>query len=197
MTEPSLLPDLGLPLYGLRTWMLGSRILSFDVTPLGVLELRVEDRVLRRFPTGSTGDSSAQLSAAREDWVALQPLAKSSIQRARAALQEAMASRHRWTLTAFDTEIRTHPLMRRLASRLVWAGLDANQEIVFYGRLMLHGAWDLGPGRPPGLPQDTTHITLPSGMDLPEAVRRSWGARFPRQLLPQLATDSVTPSVAG
>jgi hypothetical protein len=187
MTEPSPLPDLGLPLYGLRTWMLGSRVLSFDVTPLGVLELRVEDRVLRRFPTGSVGDSAIQLSAAREDWVMLRPLARAAVQRARATLQESMSAKRAWTLTAFDKEVGAHPLMRRLASRLIWAGLDDTQRPVFYGRLMLHGAWDLGPGRSPDLPHSTTHIMLPRGTDLPEAVRRSWSARFPQQLLPQLS----------
>lgn len=189
MSDEETLPDLGLPLYGLRTWMLGSRVLCFDVTPLGKLELRVEDRVLRRFPTGATGDSEELLDTAKAEWDALKVEARAAVKRARALLRGAMKSGTPWPLAEFNAQVVAHPLMRRLGSRLVWAGLDAEGQPVCYGRLMLHGAWDLGPGRPPELPEEVVAIQLPRGEQLPERVRASWTARFSGQPIKQLGLE--------
>ncbi|CAN0459199.1 unnamed protein product, partial [Ectocarpus fasciculatus] len=109
MSDEETLPDLGLPLYGLRTWMLGSRVLSFDVTPLGKLELRVEDRVLRRFPTGAVGDSDELIAAAKKEWDALKVEARAAVKRARAQLQAAMTLQLPWALDDFNAQILGHP----------------------------------------------------------------------------------------
>ena len=191
MTVDEPLPDLGLPLYGLRTWMLGSRVLSFDVTPIGKLELRVEDRVLRRFPTGATGDSDGMLESAKQEWDALRPLAHKTVKRAKATLLAAMDQQQSWSLEDFNDQVRNHPVMRRLGSRLVWAGVDADGEPLCHGRLMLHGEWDLGPGRPNTLPEEVVSVMLPFHTALPEPVRRSWSARFATQPIPQLPQGSA------
>jgi hypothetical protein len=189
MSEQEPLPDLGLPLYGLRTWMLGARVLAFDVTALGKLELRVEDRVLRRFPTGAEGDSDELLAEVRAEWDELRPRARATVKRARAALRAAMRTGRRWSRAEFDAEVRAHPVLRRLASRLVWAGLDEAGQAVSHGRLMLHGEWDLGPGRPNGLSDEVVAIMLPESADLPERVRASWSARFSKQPIAQLSVE--------
>lgn len=186
MSDEETLSELGLPLYGLRTWMLGSRVLSFDVTPQGKLELRVEDRVLRRFPTGASRDDDELLEAAKEEWDALKVEARAAIKRAKALLRSAMKKQTPWSVADFEAQIMNHALMRRLGSRLVWAGLDAEGQTICYGRLLLHGAWDLGPGRPPELPEEVVAIYLPRGAELPEEVLASWSARFSKQPIKQL-----------
>ena len=187
------LPELGLPLYGLRTWNLGGRILGLDVTPLGKLDLQIDGYSLSRFPTGSQDDSEALLSAARAEWKALRPAAREAIHRAKRILTTAMFEGQTWTLPAFYAQIRDHALLRRLATRLVWTGLDAEGQAVSHGRLTASGPWDLGPGRGSELPEAVVAVRLQPGEDLPEAVQASWSARFAAQPIPQLTlTDEIT-----
>ena len=179
------IPALGLPLYGLRSWSLGGRMLTFDITATGTIELAVDGRPLKRFPHGSARDAPAALAVARAEWRLLRPQAVAAIARARDQLTAAMDDGHTWPLPVFAVEIAGHPLMRRLATRLVWSGVGADGAVRCYGRLTQRGRWDLGPGRASVLPEEVVGMRLQRGEQLPEQVRASWAARFAAQPIDQ------------
>lgn len=89
-------------------------------------EIRNPDgKVIKSLPSGqddATKDSKKQLSASRREL-------KQVVAMQSARLYEALCSERQWTIEDWRRDISEHPIMRRLAERVVWLGLSDQGEI--------------------------------------------------------------------
>ena len=91
------------------------------------LELRNSDgKVIKSLPSGQddvTKGSKKQLSASRREL-------KQVIAMQSSRLYEALCSERAWSVEDWKRDIIEHPVMRKLAERAVWIGLDKEEGIV-------------------------------------------------------------------
>ena len=90
------------------------------------LEIRNPDgKVIKSLPSGqddATKDSKKQLSASRREL-------KQVVAMQSARLYEALCSERQWVIEDWKRDISEHPIMRKLAERAVWLGLNSDGEI--------------------------------------------------------------------
>ena len=90
------------------------------------LEIRNPDgKVVKSLPGGqddATKDSRKQLSASRREL-------KQVVAMQSARMYEALCSERQWAIVDWKRDISEHPIMRRLAERVVWLGLNQDGEI--------------------------------------------------------------------
>jgi len=90
------------------------------------LEIRNPDgKIVKSLPGGqddATKDSKKQLSASRREL-------KQVVAMQSARLYEALCSERQWPVEDWKRDIGDHPIMRKLAERVVWLGVDATGAI--------------------------------------------------------------------
>ncbi len=90
------------------------------------LQIRNPDgKVIKSLPSGqddATKDSKKQLSASRREL-------KQVIAMQSARLYEALCSERQWKVGDWKRDIAEHPIMRKLAERAVWLGLDKDGSV--------------------------------------------------------------------
>jgi hypothetical protein len=90
------------------------------------LEIRNPDgKVIKSLPAGQddiTKSSKKQLSASRREL-------KQVVAMQSARLYESVCSERQWAIDDWKRDISEHPVMRKLAERVVWLGLDHDGEI--------------------------------------------------------------------
>ena len=91
------------------------------------LELRnPSGKVVKSLPSGGDDATKAarkQLSASRKEL-------KQVVSMQSARLYEALCSGREWQAADWQRDVAEHPIMRKLAERMVWVGLDAERQVV-------------------------------------------------------------------
>jgi hypothetical protein len=114
-----MVPSCGLEAKGTLTLPVDGRTYTAHLSPALKLELRnPEGRPIKTLPSDPVGAKArGQLSRARTELrqvLALQPL----------RLRDAMQCERRWTTSEWRSVLLQHPILSRLAQRLVWLGYD-------------------------------------------------------------------------
>jgi hypothetical protein len=81
-------------------------------------------KVLTNLPRANKKDDPEKASAATERWSDLKTVLRDTLRNETARLEWAMLSERRWSRERFVNAIVAHPLLSRLAQRLLWASVD-------------------------------------------------------------------------
>jgi hypothetical protein len=160
---PEQLDDLLAPDLGLDGEPVSSRGVSYQVD-LGDGELVLRDRSgqrLTKLPGPADEDTSS--------WNSRRRTAKPAIADQTARLEEAMITQRRWSHAEFLPRIAAHPLLGRLARRLVWALDDRTASIDRLGDLVDPAGGLIGDG-------NWVRLAHPAVDDF--TPWRLWGARL-------------------
>ncbi|TKW68654.1 MAG: DUF4132 domain-containing protein [Paracoccus denitrificans] len=91
-----------------------------------VLHLHNPDgKIVKSLPAGTdenSKESKAQLTSAKK-------ILKEVVEKQKGRLYEAMLTGREWTLDAWQSDLRGHPIVGRLTERAIWRGLDADGNV--------------------------------------------------------------------
>lgn len=189
-----LVPDLGCDAQGTQRLDFGPR--HFFVTLDDALKAVVSDaqgQRLKDLPKPTQVDDAMLAHAATARFKQLKADARALAQMQAQRLEAAMVSRRRWSLPEFQCFIALHPLMRRLASRLVWGQFSAGDALLASFRLLPDGTLAGPDGALLVLPHDA-QIGIPHVLELPArelaACTLAFAARRVQQPFKQLARET-------
>ena len=128
-----------------------------------------DGRAVKSLPAGTdamTKEAKAQISAAKK-------AIKAAMTQQSERLYEAMLRPRSWALADWQADVLTHPLLLRMAVRLVWRGLDAEGRMLCTFRPTLEGDLYSAEGDDMEL-SDVDRIDLAHTANLPETERTAW-----------------------
>ena len=128
-----------------------------------------DGREVKSLPSGTdatTKEAKAQVSAAKK-------AIKAALTQQSARFYEAMVRPRSWTCADWQADILAHPLLLRMATRLVWRALDAEGQMLCTLRPTLEGDLYSAEGDDVDL-SDVRRIDLAHTANLPEDQRAAW-----------------------
>ena len=128
-----------------------------------------DGRRVKSLPAGTdaaTKEAKAQVSAAKKAM-------KAAMTQQHERLYEAMLRPRNWALADWQADVLAHPLLLRMAVRLVWRGLDADGQLLCTFRPTLEGDLYSAEGDDAVL-ADVARIDLAHTANLPEDQRTAW-----------------------
>ena len=128
-----------------------------------------DGRPVKSLPAGSdeaTKEAKAQVSAAKK-------AIKAAMTQQSERLYEAMVRPRNWALADWRADVLAHPVLMRMAVRLVWRGLDAEGQMLCAFRPTLEGDLYAAEGDDADL-SDVDRIDLAHTANLPEDQRNAW-----------------------
>lgn len=171
-------PTLGLDERGGKVLDFGPRQFQIRLTPeLAPLLTDAQGVLLKTLPKPNSQDDATLAKEAAADWKdfkkQLQTVASAQVVR----LEHAMCQQRRWSVAEFERFFVQHPLLRGLVQRLVWAVFGADGGLHTTLRVaeelecvaLDERVLDLH-----ALPEGH-RIGLPHPLELPPALRQSWG----------------------
>jgi len=169
----AIVPDLGLPSNGVELLNLGGRsfVLVFDETLTPTL-LSDEGVPQKGFPRLRKDDDKEKYAAAKERFSALGKDTKVLARQQILQLEHAMCVRHSWPLAAFRERFVTHPLLRHLGRRLLWATEDLSTSFRIAEDQSFAGEHD------ERVEFEAARIVLVHPILLPPETRARWAERF-------------------
>jgi hypothetical protein len=174
--------------------------IGFDET-LTPIVLDAQRARLKDLPRPRQSDDAAKAAAASLRWRQLKTEIKSLARVQIARLEQSMVDQRRWAVDDFRAFFVTHPLMRELAARLLWAVYDANERIVDACRVAEDGTLADAQDRAYQPPADAqlgiAHpLALPPG--LVDAFKLQFADYEVLQAFPQLTREvfALTPADA-
>jgi len=124
---------------------------------------------VKSIPAGkdeNTKESKALLSAAKKS-------VKAAAEQQAARLYEAMLTPRSWEKDAWQDDLATHPIMRRLVERLIWRGLDVDGAALTTFRITAEGDVMNADGDDVDL-SDIARIDMAHTANLDEDAREAW-----------------------
>lgn len=141
---------------------------------------------VKSIPAGkdeNTKESKALLSAAKKT-------VKAAAEQQQARLYEAMLTPRDWEAEAWQDDLATHPIMRRLVERLIWRGLDADSAPLKTFRMTAEGDVMDADGDDVDL-SDVAKIDMAHTANIAEETRDAW-----LQHLKDFEVDPLFPQVS-
>ncbi len=192
-----IVPDLGFTQNGEGpTFDYGPR--KFTVVVSGELDCQVRNesgRALKDLPAAAAGDDSARVSAAQAEWKLLKKQLREIKKIQGERLEQAMVVGRRWSPEDFMTFLVRHPLVARLAQRLLWAGYNSAGKPVCFFRLTGEGSLVDAEGHPATL-EGIPRVGLPHPLQLSAEEKKTWTQVFASNKLespfPQLTRETYT-----
>ena len=134
--EDRIIPSLGLDEKGQRVFDYGDRkfhfVLGQDLKPM----VRDEQGKLKANPPKPAKKDNAELATqALVDWKLLKKQIRETIKIQIVRLEQAMTNQRRWQWQEFADLLANHPFMIHLVQRIIWAGYDADDNLVNTFRL--------------------------------------------------------------
>ena len=127
-------PDGGFSADGKLTFAYGSR--SFTATLADDLSVLLADdesgRTYKSLPKGRANDDGALVTEAKQRWAIAKKDLDQIDKMQPLRLHEAMCAERTWSWAEFDEHFLQHPVVLRLASRLVWLGAPAGSSDVAF-----------------------------------------------------------------
>ncbi len=206
--EDCLVPQLGLNNQGTMLLDFGPRqfIVGFDEA----LKPYIRDtngKRMANLPKPGKSDDENLAFAATESFKNLKKDVRTIANQQILRLEQAMCSRRHWKVSSFEAYIAKHPLLRHLASRLIWAaykkspnkkdqtGNPDEVKAVSFFRLNEDGSYTTAQDTPFNLPDDKNiQIAIPHILDIPKEVATEFGQLLTDyeliQPFPQLGRES-------
>ncbi|MBZ9558922.1 MULTISPECIES: DUF4132 domain-containing protein [unclassified Modicisalibacter] len=128
-------------------------------------------------PVGGGEDEATQAKSAKKLLSDARKELKQTVENQKARLFESMCTERRWTKADFEAFILEHPIMSRLAQRLVFEGRDAQGDILCLFRPMDDGTLTDAEDEPVDL--DTlSHVSIAHRMTAGDAMAAAWDAHL-------------------
>lgn len=129
--EDRIVSDCGLDARGKKTFDYGSRQFEFivgaDMQPLVRDE---KSKLLTNLPKPNKKDDSELANQSIANWKLLKKQIIQVVKIQTARLEQAMITERHWSKEEFELWLVNHPLMTHLTQRLVWAGYDAQNQLI-------------------------------------------------------------------
>lgn len=172
-----LAPDLGLDARGSKVLDFGGRTFTvgFDEA-LKPFVRDVDGARLKELPKSRQSDDAALAAEATAQWKALKKDARTIAAQQVLRLEIAMCARRRWTRDVFEQFLATHPLVRHLVRRLLWATYAGDAPATFFA-VDDDGGYTDAADEAIDLPVDAV-IGIPHAWEIPEEVASDFGALF-------------------
>lgn len=157
---------------------------------------------LANLPRAGKKDDAVKAAAAIERWKDLRTTLRDTLRTECSRFEWSMCAERRWTRERFAAAILGHPLLRRLAQRVLWAcspreGAPAAGISCF--RVAEDGTLADETDNPVELPSEAT-VLIPHTLHIPEGLRAAWGTVFADYTIlppfPQLGRETFTPEDA-
>lgn len=114
--------------------------LQFDASDQIVI-LNPDGREVKALPGPRVDDEKPQVDAAKKQLTNARKEVKQVLANQTLRLQEAMFLQREWDVAEWESFLAAHPLVGRIAARLVWQGLDAEGPIVALFRPLGDGSY--------------------------------------------------------
>lgn len=184
----------GLAMDGTRVFGYGSRAFQARLTSEGKIEVRelAEGRptgkAMTALPAARIADDAQLAATARDEFKLLKKTITGLVKSQRARFERAMVTGREWTREEFEQLIVTHPVLRVLASGLVWGSYDGAGALIATARLDEGGKLVDDHDEPVNLASDLK-LRIVHPVELTDETRRRWietmldyelGAAFPQ-----------------
>ncbi|MFO0880081.1 MAG: DUF4132 domain-containing protein [Gemmataceae bacterium] len=171
-----LVPTFGLD--GERIFDFGPR--QFHLALTQDLKACVRDaagKVRADLPKPAASDDPTRAASALAEWKELKHLLRDVLRLEVERLQESLVDPRIWKVEAFLGDVVAHPLLRRLASRLLWGGINRKKQLKLLFRLNEDGQPVDGEGNPATL-DDLEGVRLVHPILLTPEQRTHWTDLF-------------------
>jgi hypothetical protein len=158
---------------------------------LSLVLLNPQGREIKALPAGDdedTKEAKALLTDAKKT-------VKTVISQQQSRLYEAMLSSRRWPLAAWRADIHEHPIVGRLAERVIWRGLDAAGKPASLFRPTPEGEYVLASGDPTDL-AGIEFVDIAHSVQMPEESRKSWATHLSDFEVPVLINQIGRPMLS-
>ncbi len=180
-----LAPDLGLDDNGTLQLDFGPRqfVVGFDET-LKPFVRDMDGLTLKDLPKPKQSDDAELAKAATERFKSLKKDARTIASQQIQRLESAMCQRRRWPQDVFVQFLATHPLLRHLVHRLVWAAYTVEGDGRFGGQLLStfrissDGSYSNADDDEYTLPEGDIRIGLPHALEMPEPDNAAFAQLF-------------------
>ena len=127
------IPEADFDPMGRQTIDYGTRTFTAHLTDMLMVELTNDStgRTIKNLPVPNQSDDAEIAKAAKSDFSAAKKDVKAVARTQPIRLYEAMCTERIWTAADFRQHVLNHPLMVRLAARLVWIATTDEQHVAF------------------------------------------------------------------
>jgi hypothetical protein len=187
-------PTGGLEEGGAMTLEVGDDATEYTVrlaSDLSLVLINPEGREVKALPAGED-EASKEAKTLLAD---AKKTVKTVVAQQQSRLTEAMLARRAWPLAAWREDLLAHPIVGRLAERLIWRGLDAEGEAIALFRPTPEGEMVAASGDPADLAGVNTVDLAHSALMSPEE-RAAWAAHLADFEVPALVNQIGRPLLA-